>query len=63
MKRNEEIDQILTLDQLNDEFEQDVKEWKNDDGKNNGKDDDRNDLLIIKMMYKIVISDSEYLLQ
>ena len=28
VKRNEEIDQIVTLDQLNDEFERVVKEWK-----------------------------------
>ena len=48
VKRNEEIDQIFTSDQLNDEFERVVKEWKNNDAKNDGKDDDRNDMIDIK---------------
>ena len=39
VKRNEEADLMLTLDQLNDEFERVVKEWKNDDDNNDGKDD------------------------
>ena len=38
VKRNEEADLMLTLDQLNDEFERVVKEWKNDDDNNDGKD-------------------------
>ena len=39
---------FFTSYQLNDEFERVVKEWKNNDAKNDGKDDDRNDLIDIK---------------
>ena len=30
---------MFALDRLNDEFERVMKEWKNDDGNNDGKDD------------------------
>ena len=40
MKRNEAIDQIFTLDQLNDEFERVVKECK---------------MMMVKMMARMMI--------
>ena len=63
MKLNEEIDQIFTLDQLNDEFERVVKEWKMMMVKMMARMMIEIIWLILKMMYKIVISGSEYLLQ
>jgi len=63
VKRNEAIDQIFTLDQLNDEFERVVKECKMMMVKMMARMMIGIIWLILKMIFKIVISGSEYLLQ
>ena len=48
VKRNEEIKQLFALNQLNNEFERVIKKWENDDGDDDAKNDDNNDLIDIE---------------
>ena len=63
MKRNEEINQIFALNQLNNEFERVIKKWENDDGDDDANNDDNNDLIDIenniqdcRLRFKILVT-------
>ena len=63
VKRNEEINQIFALNQLNNEFERVIKKWENDDGDDDAKNDDNNDLIDIenniqdcRLRFKILVT-------
>ena len=69
MKRNEEIKQLFALNQLNNEFERVIKKWENDDGDDDAKNDDNNDLIDIEnniqdccLRFKILVTMKKNLL-